>query len=104
MLAESLLHRSYFASTKKSSTIIQMQGHLGSRFNSNFAFMLVFKKKNKKLYIYIYKIVTLLQELAAVADAQVHQLGVTTKFISQVSRSQHSKGNLEFKEQALRLP
>lgn len=96
MRAESLLHRSYFASAKKSSTIIQTQGHPGSRLDSNFAFMLFFfLKKNNP---------TSLQELAAVADAQVHQLGVVTMVISQVSGSQHSKGNLEVKEQALTLP
>lgn len=40
MLAESLLHRSYIASAKHSSTIIQMQGHQGSRLDFNFIFML----------------------------------------------------------------
>lgn len=95
MLAESLLHRSYFAIAKKSSTIIQMQGHLGSRLDSNFAFMFV--------GFFFLNNLTLLQELAAVADAQEHQLGVVTMVISQVSGSQHSKRNLEVKEQALTL-
>lgn len=95
MLAESLLHRSYFAGAKKSSTIIQMQGHPGSRLDSNFAFN----------FFFFFKInLTSLQELAAVTDAQVHRLGVVTMVICQVSGSQHSKGNLEVKEQALTLP
>lgn len=42
--------------------------------------------------------------MAAVADAQVHQLGVVTMVISQVSGSQHSKGNLEVEEQTVTLP
>lgn len=41
---------------------------------------------------------TFLQELAAVADAQVHQLEVVTMVISQVSRSQHSRETWKLKQ------